>query len=83
MRKSLGSVACGNCGKMLPRSLNYVLCPPCWNIHTACKDAGVDSLAELADPQRSRQALMWRVASILRRSGVDDAEHLIRLLEHL
>ena len=67
---------------MLTR-FNLELCAVCWQVEKTCASEGVANLAELADPQRSRAALLWRVADVLRRSGVEDGESLVRRLEKI
>lgn len=67
---------------MLPESLGfYAFCSTCWNVNKVCLDEAVASLHEIATRWRSRQELLWRVADILQRSGVEDADLLLRELE--
>jgi len=72
---------CDSCGRPLPESIGYNLCPVCWQVEKTLEAERAVNLSELADPSRSVGALLWRVADILRRSNVEDAEVLVRRLE--
>ena len=73
---------CENCNRRLRSTfLEHTLCPTCYYATKTCVEEGVDHLSELS--ALSASALLWRVSDILRRSGVSDADQLIRQLEIL
>lgn len=74
-------VPCQSCDRRLPAALGYRFCPTCWNVDVVCTVEGARDIRELADPTKARACLLWRVSDIVRRSGVSDAEDLIRALE--
>ena len=80
-RKYQTEVPCENCGTGLPEELRYTHCPTCWHVTKTLEREGASHVAELADPHRFVSPLLWRVADIVRRSRVEDAEILIQRLE--
>lgn len=74
---------CGGCNRLMLTRYRIELCAVCWQVEKVCTKEAVARLDELADPQRSKAALLWRVADVLRRSGVEDGESLVRRLEKI
>lgn len=46
-----------------------------------CRKESVETIAELA--RESRDSTLWRAAHLIRQTGADDAERIIRQLERL
>ena len=80
-KKYARHVPCDSCGRALPEAIGYKLCPICWQVEKTCSTEGAEHLKALADPKQSSALLLWRVADVLRRSNVEDAEILVRGLE--
>ncbi len=73
---------CENCSRRLRSTfLDDSHCPTCYYVLRALDAAGATTTRDLA--RASSSAVLWRVADILRRSCVSDAEELIRQLELL
>lgn len=80
-RKRLPTIQCALCEARLPKSLDRLFCSTCWTVEKVCRAEEVSRLADLADPCRSRAALLWRASDLIRRTGVEDAEVVVRALE--
>lgn len=80
-RKYQNQVPCESCTRPILAELGYQMCLTCWMAIRTCRRESVTRLDELADPRKATAPLLWRVADILRRSGVEDAEALIEKLE--
>ena len=74
----------GGCGVPVPEesgTLSY--CGTCWRVSTVLSKENCEHVTELArfEPRHTRGSLLARVSDLLRRTGVDDAETLIRQIE--
>lgn len=81
----------GGCGILVPRPFGTVAwCGTCFYVSKTLRECGASTLAELAKraggnetPGLPRDYVLARVTDLLRRSGVEDAERLIRAVERL
>lgn len=81
-RHILPGPCAGECGRTAPgdfRSMAY--CHTCWYVRQVCEREGVPHLSVIANDRASRDALLCRISDLLRRTGVEDAELLIRDIE--
>ncbi len=75
-------IPCDNCGRRLRSTyLSETHCPTCFYALRTLQEEGAETFADLAEVLPDE--LIGRVADVLRRSGVEDAERLIRGLERL
>lgn len=80
-KKKVTRVPCESCGRAMAKELGYTHCPTCWQVEKVLTLEGAANLSALTDPAHCRAALLWRVSNVIERSGVEDAEILIRRLE--
>jgi hypothetical protein len=68
----------GGCARPVPEQIGTIsFCGTCWRVREVLLRERAESLAELARRGCPRERSLARIADLIRRTGVDDAEDLI------
>lgn len=74
-------VCLGGCGREVPEPIGTIsYCGTCWRVRATLVTERADTLAELLRRGCPRERSLARIADLIRRSGVDDAEELVSQL---